>query len=226
MRKIIEEFLNKNKDIHEFLEYIKNPIGLESDKYKNLTTTNEIDYYSASIIENHHTEYYNQIRNIYFSKINDTLFLDEVIFRKFVKSNKNINFVEFYFKLSQDNSTDFSLTIEFDAFADSMWIEIDQNFDVVYYTESSYNEKSAQLNQFLVSLAQINNTEINKAYLELFLFNKPIKNEIKDVIMLSKDLDTSLFSIFEEFGYDFRKDMLDHDIIKNIKTFKHIKNRG
>lgn len=227
MRKVIEECLKKNKDIHELIEYVNSSKKKEKHIYKDYTETKEKDSYAITVEENIFAEKNNKITDIYLLKINETFTINKVSLRKFSQHNKKISCVEYHFELSEKNENDFSVIINFRIFSDSVLLRINQDFQIIDYSKVTYYKDSKQLNDFFLVLNNLNNTIINKAYLELFLFNKAIKPEIKDLVMLQTDLDINKFVIFEEFGYDFRQDKLNHDIIPihnkiNQKTPKNL----
>lgn len=229
MRQLLETIFSNNKDLNELLNYIKSSDKSLSKphKYSNYQEGEENSWYIIHIPQKDKYETQEKVIGADFLKQNDELKLNEITFNKYFRIKEEEFFVEFHIAFSENNESDFSIDLDIhsSSYSNSVWIEIDNKFEMIYSESGAISPQRHAVKDLLQNIHELNNPEINKAYFDLFVFNKPINSEIKDIIMLNTDLGTEAFKIVDKLGYDFRQDTLDCDIINNTQTLKHNKNK-
>lgn len=217
----IRELLNKNKDLYELLESRKYSFRDAVDhKYRYFSETKSDDFYAINKYGSYNKipkQIRDEITDALFFIDRDRLILNKIKFRKFVDIFNDISYVDHSFLFPEPTSNFFYLKMNFISENDEFVLELNSKFEITLYANAQNTSTFYHFSQVMTKLLELNNLEINKAYFELFVFNKPIKNEMKELLLLNTDID---MGFLDKFGYDFRKDAISPKSLLKVDVKK------
>lgn len=217
MKNLIIDIVKQNAEYLEFLKYRNGDKNDTTDhKYSNFIEKQSTEFLFIDIKDSSRSKTKKEIKSIHFSKEEGELILEELVIEKKVNYNNDIFDVEYTFSI--DEFGDYSsVNIKIKLFEDELFFQIDESFEIIGHSlqnplksiRDTSKGNFKKLKESFSVLCEIENPEIIKAYLELFIFNKPIKQEEKELFLISSDINLNDLEIIEHFGYDFRQDMIN-----------------
>lgn len=234
MKNLIVNMLQENAEYREFLEYRSdnNKNDIKDHKHRNFKETESTDFVSIHIENNLHSKIKNEIKAVYFLKEEEEeLILSEIEIEKKIKYNNDVFTINYTFELDELDYDFFSLSLKIQHGDNDLFIEVNQSFEALnYYARNDIdteNNNFKKLRESFEIFSKIENTEIVKAYLQLFIFNKPINKEEKELFLISTDVNLHELEIIDHFGYDFKQDMVNPEnlLVNNASKYKTIKFR-